>query len=90
MPLEDCLPLLPETDESREITWPEEWPERLNNQPPSVPTEESFEENSQQWKNLVTGTYMNELNIDWSTVRNVMDMNAGFGGYGAEKIETLL
>ncbi|CAA6654709.1 unnamed protein product [Spirodela intermedia] len=66
-------PLLQESEEGSENTWPEEWPARLNLRPTSLSidpsighTEESFHEDTQHWKNLVTGTYKNELGINWA------------------------
>jgi tRNA wybutosine-synthesizing protein 1 len=33
------------------------------------------------WKAVVEKSYLDGLGIDWSNIRNVMDMRAVFGGY---------
>lgn len=42
--------------------------------------EENFDSDTNYWKELVSEVYLNEFAVNWSSVRNVMDMNAGFGG----------
>ena len=61
------------------------WPNRLKSKPVSLSSEQDaaqkFEEDTKHWSGLVSNVYLVEgLPINWSTVRNVMDMNAGYGG----------
>lgn len=72
---------MPLPDES--YKWPSPWPQRLNDKPQilSKPdAEESFRGDTTHWSALVSDVYLGGLNINWSSVRNVMDMNAGHGG----------
>ncbi|KAK3042125.1 hypothetical protein RJ639_001827 [Escallonia herrerae] len=81
VPLDSCLPPLPRASMG---SWPAPWPERLSRKPPSLPTEpdaeEIFYEETKHWASLVSDVYLEGLAINWSSVRNVMDMNAGYGG----------
>lgn len=60
------------------------WPERLTSTPPSLTSDldaaEIFSKDTKHWSQLVSDVYANGLSINWSSVRNVMDMNAGYGG----------
>lgn len=82
MPLDGCLPLLPEVTPDILSNWPAPWPRRLKNTPPSISTEseENFSKDTKYWSSLVSGVYLGGLDINWSSIRNVMDMNAGYGG----------
>lgn len=64
--------------------WPSSWPERLSDKPLSLSTEpdaeETFRGDTRHWSALVSEVYLGGLDINWSSVRNVMDMNAGYGG----------
>lgn len=85
VPLDSCLMPLP--DES--YKWPSPWPQRLNDKPQilSKPdAEESYRGDTTHWSALVSDVYLGGLNINWSSVRNVMDMNAGHGGFAAALI----
>jgi hypothetical protein len=42
--------------------------------------QEKIDSDTNYWKDLVSEVYLNEFAVNWSSVRNVMDMNAGFGG----------
>ncbi|GAB2288298.1 hypothetical protein Dimus_022638 [Dionaea muscipula] len=81
-PLRKCLPQLPHS-----ASWPPLWPERLTAAPVSFSTksdaQELFVSDTKHWSSLVSDTYMTGLGINWSYVRNVMDMNARYGGFAA-------
>lgn len=66
------------------LPWPMPWPKRLSSKPPSLTSEsgaeEMFYEDTKRWSALVSDVYLKELAINWSSVRNVMDMNARYGG----------
>ncbi|KAJ1425341.1 putative S-adenosyl-L-methionine-dependent methyltransferase [Sesbania bispinosa] len=67
------------------------WPQRLTNIPPSLSTEsdagDKFYKDSKHWSDLVLDVYVDGLPINWSSIRNVMDMNAGFAGFAAALID---
>ncbi|KAF0923622.1 hypothetical protein E2562_006607 [Oryza meyeriana var. granulata] len=92
-PLDSCL-LIPAVSSSGEgNSWPISWPERLNikysttsDNYSSQFSEEKFDSDTKHWKDLVSEVYFNEFAVNWSTIRNVMDMNAGFGGFAASLI----
>jgi len=42
--------------------------------------ENIFYEDTKHWSALIYDVYLGGLAINWSSVRNVMDMNAGYGG----------
>lgn len=70
--------------------WPEEWPARSEKLPywllssqvgvygKAAP--EDFASDNEHWKQVVTKSYMKGMGINWSSVRNVMDMKAVYGG----------
>ncbi|KAM0941230.1 putative S-adenosyl-L-methionine-dependent methyltransferase [Dioscorea sansibarensis] len=95
-PLDYCLPRIPVTESGQESSWPISWPERLTNRPLSLQdgsnsiSAENFLNDTTQWDMLVSKIYFHDLGIDWLNVRNVMDMNAGFGGFAAALINQLL
>jgi hypothetical protein len=85
-PLDSCLfPAVPSSGEGN--SWAVSWPERLNikhsatsnNSSIQFP-QEKIDSDTSYWKDLVSEIYLNEFAVNWSSVRNVMDMNAGFGG----------
>ncbi|KAJ7963933.1 S-adenosyl-L-methionine-dependent methyltransferases superfamily protein [Quillaja saponaria] len=84
--LSGCISLLPV-----DSNWPMPWPQRLTSKPPSLPTEsdatEMFHKDSELWSALVSDVYRDGVAINWSSVRNVMDMNAGYGGFAAALID---
>lgn len=85
IPLGSCLTKLG----SKELNWPAPWPERLTSKPQSleVETEATYYEDSKHWAALVSEVYLDGLAINWSSIRNVMDMNAGYGGFAAALID---
>lgn len=78
-PLDGCISKIPKAN-----TWPTPWPQRLKSKPKSLPTdpdsERIFSEDTKHWSELVKNFYIGGLGVNWSKVRNVMDMNAGYGG----------
>lgn len=80
-PLSYCLPRLPVDSMGNLLSWPSPWPQRLISKPPSLPSEpdaeDIFNEDTKHWAALVSDVY---LGLNWASIRNVMDMNAGFGG----------
>ncbi|KAF3948512.1 hypothetical protein CMV_025503 [Castanea mollissima] len=91
VPLSHCLSLLPVDSMGNLFSWPVPWPKRLSSKPPSLSTEsgavEMFYEDTKHWSDLVSDVYLNDLAINWSSVRNVMDMNAHYGGFAAALID---
>lgn len=88
-PLDSCLPYLRELNSGEENDWPIPWPDRLGVGPSSLfldpdrrVAEQKFYDDRKHWDSLVSDVYLHSLAINWSSIRNVMDMNAGFGGYG--------
>ena len=85
IPLDTCLPPLPLPNQGSSYKWPEAWPKRLNSKPVSLSNEadaeELFHEDTKHWSALVSDVYLQGFTMNWSKVRNVMDMNAGYGGY---------
>ncbi|GFY82081.1 S-adenosyl-L-methionine-dependent methyltransferases superfamily protein [Actinidia rufa] len=49
--------------------------------------EEIFYDDTKHWSALVSDVYLEGLLINWSSLRNVMDMNTGFGGFAAVLID---
>ncbi|KAL0402945.1 UNVERIFIED_CONTAM: putative methyltransferase PMT23 [Sesamum radiatum] len=86
VPLDSCLVAL--QDDAPK--WPSAWPERLTDKPPRLPSEpdgeEMYKADTRHWSALVSEVYLGGLGINWSSVRNVMDMNAGYGGFAAALI----
>uniref|UniRef100_K3XF50 Methyltransferase n=1 Tax=Setaria italica TaxID=4555 RepID=K3XF50_SETIT len=91
-PLDSCL--FPAVSSSGgENSWPISWPERLtmkhsttSNNSSIQFSQERVDSDTDHWKDLVSEVYLNEFAVNWSSVRNVMDMNAGFGGFAASLI----
>ncbi|CAA6660427.1 unnamed protein product [Spirodela intermedia] len=78
VPLQACMHRVPADPVLRGSRWPQQWPKRLT----AVP----YWLNSSQighWKNVVDKSYLNGMGIDWSSVRNVMDMRSVYGGLAA-------
>ncbi|XP_042416812.1 probable methyltransferase PMT26 [Zingiber officinale] len=93
VPLQACIHKLPVNPSSRGTTWPEHWPQRLEKTPYWLdssqlgvygkPAPEDYETDYDRWKHVVTKSYSNGMGIDWSTIRNVMDMRSVYGGFAA-------
>ncbi|XP_051117473.1 probable methyltransferase PMT26 [Andrographis paniculata] len=91
--LQACLHKMPISATERGTQWPEQWPARVDKVPYWLlssqvgaygkPAPEDFAADNKHWKRVVSKSYMDELGINWSTVRNVMDMRAVYGGFAA-------
>ncbi|XP_009631455.1 probable methyltransferase PMT23 [Nicotiana tomentosiformis] len=90
-PLDNCLVPLPTSSIGNTYEWPSPWPQRLNSKPQRLSlkadAEEVFDEDTKHWTALVSDVYIGGLAINWSSVRNVMDMNAGYGGFASAIID---
>ncbi|CAN1172917.1 Probable methyltransferase PMT23 [Linum perenne] len=86
-PLRSCISRLPVDKEGKVMSWPVTWPYRINTLPVSLPSEpgivEQYKADNKRWAELVSDTYLMKLNISWSGIRNILDMNAGYGGFAA-------
>ncbi|CAN0909804.1 Probable methyltransferase PMT23 [Linum grandiflorum] len=86
-PLRGCISRLPVDKEGEVMSWPETWPYRLNTLPVSLSSDpaivEQYNSENKRWASLVSDTYLTKFNISWGGVRNVLDMNAGYGGFAA-------
>uniref|UniRef100_J3MHK9 Methyltransferase n=1 Tax=Oryza brachyantha TaxID=4533 RepID=J3MHK9_ORYBR len=88
-----CMHRVPTGPSERGTTWPAEWPRRASTPPYWLnssqagaygkPAPEDFAVDSEHWRRVVDKSYLNGLGIDWSRVRNVMDMRATYGGFAA-------
>ncbi|CAI9108756.1 OLC1v1008437C1 [Oldenlandia corymbosa var. corymbosa] len=93
VPLQSCMHKVPVGESERGSQWPESWPARVKKTPYWLlssqvgvygkPAPEDFAADFKHWNNVVTKSYVNGLGINWSTVRNVMDMRAVYGGFAA-------
>ncbi|XP_068649291.1 probable methyltransferase PMT26 [Aristolochia californica] len=93
IPLQTCMHRVPESTGQRGSQWPELWPQRLDKTPYWLndsqtgvygkPAPEDFMSDYEHWKHVVSKSYLNGMGIDWSTVRNVMDMRSVYGGFAA-------
>ncbi|KAJ0951656.1 putative S-adenosyl-L-methionine-dependent methyltransferase [Helianthus annuus] len=91
--LESCMHKVPVDESARGSKWPETWPQRLESPPYWLktsevgvygkPAPEDFTSDYDHWKRVVSKSYLNGLGIDWSSVRNVMDMRSIYGGFAA-------
>ncbi|XP_044462499.1 probable methyltransferase PMT23 isoform X1 [Mangifera indica] len=90
-PLSNCLSRLPVDGKGKFFRWPAPWPQRLSSKSPrllsKLNAEETYIKDSTHWSALVSDVYLRGLAIDWSNVRNVMDMNASYGGFAAALID---
>ncbi|CAM0950194.1 unnamed protein product [Alopecurus aequalis] len=88
--LQSCMHRLPTDSASR---WPEQWPERLTTAPYWLgesqvgvygnPAPEDFAADMEHWRKAVNSSYLTGMGIDWSNVRNIMDMRSVYGGFAA-------
>ncbi|GFY92916.1 S-adenosyl-L-methionine-dependent methyltransferases superfamily protein [Actinidia rufa] len=90
--MDACITPLPEVADIRDVSGGalEKWPKRLNAAPPRIrggaivgTTVKTFNEDNQLWKRRVLfyGTVLTSLFT--GQYRNIMDMNAGIGGFAA-------
>ncbi|XP_051124014.1 probable methyltransferase PMT28 isoform X2 [Andrographis paniculata] len=82
-PIKTCLHKIPEAIEQRGTEWPAEWPKRLHTFPEWMNDREKLVADSEHWKAIVSKSYLIGMGIDWSSIRNVMDMKAINGGFAA-------
>ncbi|XP_038977727.1 probable methyltransferase PMT26 [Phoenix dactylifera] len=93
VPLQACMHKLPIDPNVRGSQWPEQWPLRLEKAPYWLnssqvgvygkPAPKDFEADYEHWKRVVSKSYVNGIGINWSHVRNVMDMRSVYGGFAA-------
>ncbi|KAJ6415608.1 hypothetical protein OIU84_004410 [Salix udensis] len=90
--MEACKTPLPEVNSANEVAGGElkKFPERLFAVPPRVAkglvdgvTAESFQEDNKLWKKHVNAYKRTNKLIGTTRYRNIMDMNAGLGGFAA-------
>ncbi|KAK3131260.1 hypothetical protein QOZ80_6BG0504180 [Eleusine coracana subsp. coracana] len=82
--LNSCIHRLPASSSSSSSTsWPPEWPRRLRTPPPYYSLNSNFTADYDHWRRVVDRSYLAGLGIDWTRVRNVMDMRATYGGFAA-------
>ncbi|XP_058081909.1 probable methyltransferase PMT28 isoform X2 [Magnolia sinica] len=82
-PIKTCLHKIPAAIEERGTEWPEEWPRRLETFPDWLSNRENLVAEAEHWKSIVNKSYLNGMGVDWSSVRNVLDMKAIHGGFAA-------
>ncbi|KAH7566101.1 hypothetical protein JRO89_XS08G0086000 [Xanthoceras sorbifolium] len=93
VPLQACMHKVPMEPLERGSQWPEQWPARLEKTPYWLlssqvgvygkPAPEDFSADYEHWKRVVSKSYLNGMGINWSSVRNVMDMRAVYGGFAS-------
>ncbi|CAK8567477.1 unnamed protein product [Lathyrus sativus] len=90
--LQACMHKVPVGASERGTIWPEQWPLRLEKPPYWLNTQTGvygrsasveFTADYKHWKNVISHSYLNGMGINWSSVRNVMDMKAVYGGFAA-------
>lgn len=90
-PLSYCISRLPVDRMGNLLRWSTPWPQRLSSKPPSLPSEpdaeDIFIEDTKHWAALVSEVYLDGLAISLGRIRNVIDMNAGYGGFAAALID---
>ncbi|TKY60444.1 methyltransferase PMT26 [Spatholobus suberectus] len=93
IPLQACMHKVPVNSTERGSQWPEKWSARLTKIPYWLtnsevgvygkPAPEDFTADYEHWKRVVSKSYLNGMGINWSNVRNVMDMRSVYGGFAA-------
>ncbi|RZC94201.1 hypothetical protein C5167_021446 [Papaver somniferum] len=91
--LKSCMHKLPIEASERGSQWPDQWPLRLEKPPYWLngaglgvygkASPEDFIADHEHWKRVVTNSYLHEMGVSWSDVRNVMDMRSVYGGFAA-------
>ncbi|KAH9309304.1 hypothetical protein KI387_037215, partial [Taxus chinensis] len=95
VPLQRCLHKVPTVNSVHGSVWPPKWPLRLEEEPFWVnstvrSTDESdrdFHKDTAYWRHIVQNQYLHGNGIDWSVIRNVMDMKSGYGGFAAALVD---
>ncbi|KAL8151997.1 hypothetical protein V2J09_021805 [Rumex salicifolius] len=93
VPLQTCMHWVPTSEHTRGSSWPLTWPGRLKTPPYWLnktqvgiygkPAPQDFIVDYKHWKYVVNNTYRTSLGINWTDVRNVIDMRAVYGGFAA-------
>lgn len=93
IPLQACMHKVPVLTSERGSQWPEQWPLRVEKAPNWLKSSqvgvygkaapEDFTSDYEHWKTVVSSSYLKGMGIKWSSVRNVMDMKAVYGGFAA-------
>ncbi|GLT84902.1 hypothetical protein SLE2022_031120 [Rubroshorea leprosula] len=92
VPLQACMHRVPVDSSERGSRWPEQWPKRLEKAPYWLNSQvgvygkaapEDFVADYKHWKDVVAKSYLSGVGINWSSIRNVMDMRAVYGGFAA-------
>ncbi|GLT34277.1 hypothetical protein SLA2020_088010 [Shorea laevis] len=92
IPLQACMHRVPVDSSERGSRWPEQWPKRLEKAPYWLNSQvgvygkaapEDFVADYKHWKDVVAKSYLSGVGINWSSIRNVMDMRAVYGGFAA-------
>ncbi|KAE9608678.1 putative S-adenosyl-L-methionine-dependent methyltransferase [Lupinus albus] len=93
VPLQACLHKAPVSSSERGSQWPEKWPARVATVPYWLsssqvgvygkPAPEDFTADYEHWKHVVSKSYLTGMGIQWSNIRNVMDMRSIYGGFAA-------
>lgn len=91
--LQACMHKVPMDALERGSQWPEQWPLRIEKPPYWLKSTqlgvygkaapEDFSADYEHWKHVVSKSYLTGMGISWSSVRNVMDMGAVYGGFAA-------
>ncbi|RWW48460.1 hypothetical protein BHE74_00045461, partial [Ensete ventricosum] len=80
-PVKACLHKVAAAIEQRGTDWPEEWPKRLETFSEWLAdSEDKLTKDHEHWKAIIDKSYLAGLGINWSNIRNVMDMKAMYGG----------
>lgn len=87
--MKSCLHAIPSSIEQHGTDWPEEWPKRLETYPDWINDKEKLIADTNHWKAIVEKSYLTGIGIDWSNIRNVMDMKAINGGYDLHMISII-
>lgn len=93
VPLQSCMHKVPQGKTERGSQWPEEWSTRLQTTPYWLsssntgvygkPAPQDFNDDYEHWKRVVSQSYLKGMEINWASVRNVMDMRSVYGGFAA-------
>ncbi|GAB2218613.1 hypothetical protein Drorol1_Dr00001839 [Drosera rotundifolia] len=93
VPLQSCMHSIPVGDLERGSHWPDQWPARVGKPPYWMTSSqvgvygkaapEDFTSDYEHWKRVVNQSYLKGMGFSWSSVRNVMDMRAIYGGFAA-------
>ncbi|KAG6717091.1 hypothetical protein I3843_04G074900 [Carya illinoinensis] len=93
VPLQACMHKVPVDTSERGSQWPEQWPARLEKPPYWLLSSQvgvygkaapdDFTADYEHWKRVVTKSYLNGMGVNWSNVRNAMDMRSVYGGLAA-------